>query len=290
MTWRGTIVRAAMYHKAGSPIPELTFGTPHQVFDEGRTKPILFQMERDGVPDGLWVVKAKDKRPSVLLVEMASSDFCAHSGLRTPEIAFARFPSALREYDTTSSGLAAKRMHEANRGELVFCSRFLGGATKLMPENLKWPRGDQDEHAILLFVLDAFLWHHDRTTQNPNALWHDGKLVAIDHGRAMFRIEETDETGLGLDFSQTRTDDWSRHIVFESLRRRWQRVPASETLDAFGRRAQALDESAMRALARRWPPELDKGGMREEIFRFVLCRRAAYDDIATKIRATFVSG
>jgi hypothetical protein len=163
----------------------------------------------------------------------------------------------------------------------------LQGCTRLSRENLRWPRGDQDEQAILLFLFDAFVWHADRTTENPNALWHENKIVAIDHGRAMYNIEATDESGLGPDFSLHRTSElWPRHIAFDFLRKRWGKPGIARGVEAFSRAVQDL-VPVISAISRSWPADLDKGGMRDEIIRFLTARRLVYADLEKKVRDVF---
>ncbi len=274
-----------MYFQSGAAIPELTFGTPHRVLDEGRTLPILFQMELDGGAGGAWVVKVADKRPSALLVELACSDLCAHFGIWTPEVAVARFPEDVFDYDDSEVGRAARAMHQRNRNELVFCSRHLGGATKITPENLRWPLKGQDEQMLFIFLFDALFWHSDRSVENPNALWHRRNIVAIDHGRAMFGIEQIDESGVGPDFTKTLTQHaWEDHVVFSTLANRWRAGKLGELFPRFAALVSTLDDATVAGFARRWPPGLDKGGMRGEIIRFVRARRLAYEALEDQVR------
>lgn len=278
-----------MYHAVGGPIPELTFGTPHQVFNEGTTLPVLFQMELGGKAGGSWVVKAAKQRPSAMLVELACSELCAHFGILTPAVGVAVFGVDVPDYDDSEVGRAARRTHEEHRGELAFCSRHLEGATRLTTDNLKWSRPGVAEQALRLFLFDAFVWHGDRSTRTPNALWFHRQIVAIDHGRAMFNLESTDDVGLGPDFSATLSQErWDEHIVFRRLCRAWQKTDDASALEAameaFGERVGALDDLTVQKMSARWPPGLDKGGLRGEIERFLRARRMHYPALETQVR------
>jgi hypothetical protein len=278
-----------MYHAVGSPIPELTFGTPHQILNEGTTLPLLFQMEQGGKAGGAWVVKAAKRRPSAMLVELACSELCAHFGILTPAVGVALFDDDMPDYDDSEVGRAARRTHEEHRGDMAFCSRHLEGATRLTPDNLKWSRPGVAEQALRLFLFDVLVWHGDRSTTTPNALWFHRQIVAIDHGRAMYNLESTDDAGLGPDLSLTLSQDrWDEHIAFRRLCRAWKKgddSPALEAaLDSFAQRVAALDDVAIKQMSARWPPGLDKGGMRGDIERFLRARRMHYPALEIQVR------
>ncbi|MEO7034256.1 MAG: HipA family kinase [Polyangiaceae bacterium] len=270
-----------MFHGLDSPILELSFGTPHRVLDVGMTKPLLFQMELGGSPHGTWVVKVAKQRPSTVLIELASSELCAHFGIYTPEVAIARLSSDVAEYDNTAVGQAALLMHQQHRGEFAFCSRHLEGSVTATPGTLRYPRAGQDEQLLRLFLFDALLWHSDRTRLNPNALWLHRDLVAIDHGRAMHNLEGTDDAGLGPDFSQHQGQEaWPRHIAFSPLAKRLKKgqLPP-ELFTDFGARVQDLTDGVLAEISARWPAKLDTAGLRWEIIRFLKARRNIYSQV-----------
>ncbi len=278
-----------MFHSEGGPIPELAFGTPHQVLDEGTTEPILFQMDLGGVASGTWVVKVARKRPSAMLVELVCAELCAHFGILTPAVGVARFGETTPDYDDSVVGRAARSTHEEYRGELAFCSRHLEGTTRLSVDNLKWSRPDIVEQALRLFLFDAFVWHGDRSTTFPNALWLHRQIIAIDHGRAMYGVEATDESGLGPNFSgQHAQDRWGDHVAFRRIRRAWRKADDAPVIEpvfrSFGAAVGALDERRVAEMSARWPLALDKGGMRGDIARFLRARRMHYAALETQVR------
>jgi hypothetical protein len=141
-------------------------------------------------------------------------------------------------------------------------------------------------------LFDATMWNTDRTLTNPKALWFHRTLVAIDHGRAMYSIEQTDETGLGPDFSTQRGQaDWRKHIVFRALARRFRKGRIDAGLfDDFRSQVQGLTDGVLSGLSSRWPAGLDIGGMKGEIIRFLKTRRETYGQIEERVRYALQNG
>src|SRR5690606_1892330 len=62
----------------------------------------------------------------------------------------------------------------------------------------KWARPEVQRKGACVFVLDQFIQHDDRRRENPNLLWYQRELVAIDHGHAFTGIHNSGATGAAL--------------------------------------------------------------------------------------------
>jgi hypothetical protein len=257
---------------------------------------MLFQLEAADRPAGLWVVKAPCSFPvagggPALLRELAGADLCAW-GVLTPAIGLVRFPQTPAPTDGTEQGLAAARIYQMDAGRLAFCSRYMDSAVRLEGDDSRLAKPGpsskaMDRDAILLFALDAYLWHYDRTKQNPNALAWQDRIVAIDHDRAFHRIEAVDEAGLTPDYTELPDLDALRdHVAFPLVRQHLD----SPIWDEFTAHIEALDEDAVTRMASRWPDELDRDrggraiGYKTCLVQFLTQRRGYVRSIVREVR------
>src|SRR5579884_634732 len=196
-----TEYHGAMFHAAARPPVALRIGRPVRTLSAGNHHPLLCHMETDQGPAGLWVVKpaivlsrSTDRGTFGVLAELAGAEVCAWAGILTPQVGITRFPKAFDEASLRAAILTLGpsecdeilETYRVNGGRVAFCGRYLGPATNLVPGHLlrpKW-RATAAPDAVALLTADAYMRHDDRVRDNPNALWFENRLVAIDHGLA----------------------------------------------------------------------------------------------------------
>jgi hypothetical protein len=276
-----------LYHAAGLAPRSLDIARPLRILSGGNHHPILCEMGDASGSAGWWVVKpsivmsrATDRGTFGVLAELAGAEVCAWAGLRAPAVGLTRFPASLDEA-MLHEDLAARGRDEreeileifrVNRGKLAFCVRFLHGAVDLRPAHLGdsfSPTSVADAAALVL--TDAYLRHDDRRIENPNAIWHEGRLVAIDHGSAFAGVTRPGSTG----------DDLARHTVLHSQSFRAHVALAAargadeSTWETFVARLEGVNLPTVTALATSWPAELDddpqsgQRGLRSRLARFL---------------------
>ncbi len=131
-----------------------------------------------------YVLKLGHLDPDFPVCELLGSILAGSMGVLTPPVARVRVPDqmlSLVASDPTWGDLAVGHKH----GE-CFGSRYLG------PRVQRWTPGFASVTrglpgaAARLIGLDLLIENLDRKTgPNPNVLWHEGQLVAIDHGQAL---------------------------------------------------------------------------------------------------------
>lgn len=256
----------------------------------GRSRPILFQLQDDNGPAGLWVVKAQCRSTfgrKLVLAELAGADLCVWFGLNTPEIGLLRFPSSPPPTDLTDVGHVAANIYAADAGKLAFCSRYintpLAVETCLSLNRRRSPSIAADGVRLLLF--DAAAWHYDRTSGSPNAMLVRKRIVPFDHERAFFGIDAIDNTGCSPDYDET----IGEHAVLEHIAAGL----AAKNHDSpewarFVSRLEALSDAEIGALVDRLPDELTMGPMgswKRDLARFLARRRECVLDIVTEVQS-----
>lgn len=205
---------SSMLHSPGTPPARLRIGRVVDVLDGGSHHPLLCEMETEaGAPAGVWVVK-----PTVVLsvgssygafsivAELAGAEVCVWAGLASPAIGLTTFPPALDKeaFERTIGALEPAKQKEVrdvfdvNRGRIAFCCRHLGTVPDLLPDailGLPQYRARLIADAVALGVADAFMLHTDREAENPNALWFDDRIVAIDHNLTFAPLARAGTTG-----------------------------------------------------------------------------------------------
>jgi hypothetical protein len=266
---------AEIFHTAGRPPRLLTIARPLRIQSGGNHHPLLCEMEDESGPAGLWVVKpiailsrSTDRGEFGVLAGLAGAEVCAWAGVLAPGVALTRFPDAVEESALTAIDPAERTevlgLFRLNRGKLAFCCRFLDGAADLKPAHLERTRRRATTlpDAVALLTADAYLRHDDRRVENPNAVWLGQRLVALDHGSAF----------AGLTRPGVQGDDLARHTLLHSSS--FQHHVAAEAAaraddacwEAITTRLEAVEPSAVNALASGWPAELDhdsQSGQRE---------------------------
>jgi len=261
----------AMLHVAGTPPLTLTIARPVRVLSAGNHHPLLCEMEDETGPAGLWVVKpcivlsrATDRGAFGILAELAGAEVCAWAGVLTPRVALTRFPAAPSE-DALRIGSSACEPPErdeivetfrVNRGRLAFCARYLEHAPDLSPVHLlrKAWRKKAVKDSVALLVADIYMRHDDRLEENPNAVWHANRVVAIDHGSAFAGLLRPGVRGEDLaKHTQPHAKNFPKHVAFDAV----QRYASPRTWDAVLARLEGVPGHAVEALRSTWPPELD---------------------------------
>jgi hypothetical protein len=198
----------------------LQLGSPVKVLSRGTTRPLTCLLEDEDGTSLDWVVKLPDKRrPMALVAEAVGSLLVTLAGVRTPEAGYLVLPAAPLNLSKAEEWL---RMDEAIRefgGQPAFCSRF----NKKAVEHTRGMESRQQPVTLLaLFLVDAFMWHFDRTERTPNVLWDEAGLIAIDHGRALYEVEAIDESGISRhEPRELREENWQSHVAFRYLRRQF---------------------------------------------------------------------
>jgi len=217
----------------------LQLGSPVKVLSRGKTRPLACLLEGEDGSSHYWVVKLPEKRrPMALVAEAVGSILVELVGVRTPEVGCLVLPATPLN---VSQGDEWMRLDEAIRefgGQRAFCSRFNSTAVE---HTRGMESRQQPETMLALFVVDAFMWHFDRTEKTPNVLWDEDGLIAIDHGRALFELEAVDESGCSQHGPvELRDENWPAHVAFRYLRRQFDQarlVPGN--VSAITRRLQA---------------------------------------------------
>jgi hypothetical protein len=161
------------------------------VLNRGTTLPLACLLENDDGQVQGWVVKLPEKRRAMALAaEAVGSLLVDLVDVRTPETGYLVLPKAQFGFGGDEWNRLDAAIAEFG-GQPAFCSRF-------HPKAVEHTRGMQARQQPLtmlaLFVVDAFMWHFDRSERVPNVLWDAEGLVAFDHGRAFFELEAVDES------------------------------------------------------------------------------------------------
>ncbi|MFT3708607.1 MAG: hypothetical protein QM817_13225 [Archangium sp.] len=287
-----------MFHVAGTPPKELTLGIVHSVMHAGSHKPLRCQLNgRDGTLNW-WVVKpqhslgATEERTAMSVVaELAAAEVCAWVGLATPEIGLLQFPNSIEErFLPEEDREYLRNLFAVNAGHYAFCSRYLENSFDLVSTtHCSRCQSDAEAHreAELLYAIDAYIAHDDRTVERPNALTWGNRIVAIDHGSAF----------VGLDKRGRSAHDVARKTV---------RPPASylshptrpaicgkqPKFESFRRSIEAVLNASIDALSANWPANLDhkvegtNRGLRTQTTEFLKTRRAEVAQLIAEIIRT----
>jgi hypothetical protein len=237
-------------------------------------------MEGEDGPAGDWIVKPSGRHPHgtlALLRELAGASMAAWLGLLVPAVTLTQMPQAP---SPLGSSLTDRCLHE-HAGQFAFCSRYLQ-VSRFEQEALLGAAATEAlvREGLLLLMLDALLWHYDRTPSNPNALLWRGHLTAIDHDTAFRDIGAVDEdSGLGVDFGglSFRETSWGSHFAWPLLTTH--PALAREIAEQASARMTRLEDERLDAWLARWPDALDRGrtgmpaGYKATLRQFLSTRR-----------------
>jgi hypothetical protein len=304
------LAAADMLHVAGRPPARLRVARPVDVLAAGSHHPLVCAMSTDTGPAGLWVVKP----PVVLSVgssygafsvvaELAGAEVCVWAGLGSPAVGLTTFPPALDDaMERAIQALEPATQKEVadifrvNAGRIAFCCRYLEPAVDLLPAaiaRLPQHRSRLEADAVALGVADAFMLHTDREAENPNAVWFDSRIVAIDHNLAFAPLARAGSTGAALAANVIPTRaPFLRHVAAEIMR---DHVKEPALWDAPVARLEGVPDAAILELVSRWPVDLDaepsRGitGIRRTIQDFLLRRRAFVRETVDNLRAILAS-
>ena len=298
--------QSRLLHSAGVPPDELTIARAIRVLSAGNHHPLLCEMEDRHGPVGIWVVKpcvvlsrATDRGTFGILAELAGAEVCAWAGVLAPRVALTRFPDhpdagALRIGASAVDPPEREEIVEifrANRHRLAFCVRFLEGAPDLARVHLrrkKW-RSSSLADATRLLVADLYMRHDDRLEENPNAVWHENRLVAIDHGSAFAGLLRPGVRGEHLAAqTQPHAPNFAQHIAFEAVARHGTEPGWEEAVT----RLEGVPPHAITALRASWPAELDhdeqngQQRLRSRLAQFLATRSGHVRELVAVLRAT----
>jgi hypothetical protein len=291
---------------AGEPPARLRIVRPVDVLDAGSHHPLLCEMSTDAGPAGVWVVKP----PVVLsvgssygafsiLAELAGAEVCLWAGLGCPAVGLTTFPPAIDgDLARAISALDPERRKEVadvfrvNRGRVAFCCRHLGTVPDLMPDAIVRVARFRERlvaDAVALGVADAFMLHTDREAENPNALWFDGRVVAIDHNLAFAPLARagSSASALAANVVPSRAP-FLRHVAAAIMR---EHARDDALWAAPVRRLEQVTDEAIAGLAGHWPAELDEEPsrsirqIRRTLQSFLFHRRATIRETAQNLRA-----
>lgn len=259
-------------------------------------------------PAGIWVVKpcivlsrATDRGAFGILSELAGAEVCAWAGVLTPRIGLTRFPEAPSEQAIRIGCSACDppeqdeivEIFRTNRGRLAFCLRYLEGAVDLGRVHLrrrKW-RVTAAPDAVALLIADIYMRHDDRLEKNPNAVWRDRRIVAIDHGSAFAGMQRAGVRGHDLAaHTQPHAPNFPEHVAFQAATR----YGLDATWDSVLTRLENVPRHAVEALRSSWPQELDhddqngQSELRSRLARFLSVRGKYVREVVATVRATSV--
>ncbi|MFO0599581.1 MAG: HipA family kinase [Myxococcaceae bacterium] len=181
-------------HATGTRPESLRWGTIHAVLSKGSHHPLLCQLETAGRKSELWVVKpvhttacSESRENEQIIAELAAAEVCSWVGLATPTTGLVRIPDQISDAELPEEhreeiGATLK----LNQGMLAFCSQHLDPAIELDPTTVGVVATSKEglRALALLFAVDSYIIHDDRTIHKPNAMWWNNRVVAIDHGSA----------------------------------------------------------------------------------------------------------
>lgn len=278
----------------------LTLGRAIQVLDSGNHHPILCELECDGSPAGQWVVKPQYVESISnnrlvhldLVAELAGAEVCAWAGVRCPAIGLLRFPegssqSYVEGVSETHQGEVASIL-KINAGKLAFCSSYLQGAIDIDPDTLKGRSGEvvTKTSGAVLFAVDAYLRHDDRRRDNPNAVWFENQVVALDHGAAFTGFSNPQTTGEEVARRTVFPNPKSvrEHIFYDALAR----LKESTDWQAIGQRLADVPDGAIEAAALGWPEELEPA--RSKLLSYLRTRREVVVELMDNVSELFTGG
>jgi hypothetical protein len=286
-----------LFHTPGRGLVRLEIGTPLRSLDQGRSKPILFEL--DG-PDGPapWVVKPRclDRRGGAgLLCEVAAADVASLLAVLVPEMGLLSFPSPPLDTEVTELGVRVGEVYRRDEGHLAFCSRYTQGAVPVVEglfDDLRSVPAAMQADAVRTFALDVWLRHYDRAASNPNLLALEDRLVAIDHGLAFYGVEQIRDDGLSR-FEDVDTDGpkLASHVCAPLVAR----GRHDALLDEIAVQIGAIGDARLDQLASTWPDTLDgspparPSGMRSSLLRALRARRDAFPSLLRSVRACLSS-
>lgn len=282
----------AVLHDWRAPLAQLRLGTPVRSLDGGTHRPLLCLLESDS-GNSEWVVKTPSMYNGMttpLLRELIGSDVVAYGGLRTPRAGLLRIPHEPLPTDDSPDGLYARQIFERDAGKLAFCSSYVQAPA--VNRTVFVHRGRMNENvladAVRLYAIDMFLWHGDRTVDNPNCLRLQNRLLPIDHDRVLSRVGTIDATGCGPDLDEEQPhESRHRHVSRELVRKHaahpgWDEV--SGLLADLG--------GDLPALLQRWPDEWDRNfgdtapaGLKDDALRFFRHRASRVVAILETVRS-----
>jgi len=229
-------------------LPHLVAATYHRKMGSGRTKPALFGCEDEqGDPAGEFVVKFKgglEAGVKGLTCELLSSLIADHLGIPSPAPALIKVDVAIADLIPRSDADVGEVIRKS--AGLNFGSRVLVGGFRTWPVDKPIPLTLR-QTAVELFAFDALVQNPDRRYMNPNLLWRDDEIFAIDHDAAFSFL---------LDIGKP-ADPWNletlnfleQHVFFRGLK-------GEETnIDRFTGALEAMTDERISDMAETVPPE-----------------------------------
>ena len=143
---------------------------------EGGSLPAIVEAD----DDGMYVLKFRGagQGPKALIAELVAGELARATGLRVPEIVFAKLDIELSRTEP-----------DPEIQDLLKASAGLNLALDYLPGSIAFDPGVDRINAELaseIVWLDAFVTNVDRTARNPNMLmWHK-ELWLIDHGASLY--------------------------------------------------------------------------------------------------------
>jgi hypothetical protein len=237
----------------------------------------------------MWVVKLPEpRRPMAVIAEALGSLLVELAEIRTPAAGALSLPLEPLRLSQEDASLRLDEAIQQHPGASAFCSEFIPNAVE-HTEGMESRR--QPKQLLALFVVDAFMWHFDRTRKTPNILWDERDMIAIDHGRALFEFEAIAESGASLrDGAEHYSDNWSEHVFFKYLRRQFhlgclRRADISTTTALLCKCLTGQFNADMVA----WLELLSATRHQEEVTCFLAQRVAAVDSLTEEIANVLAS-
>jgi hypothetical protein len=165
-------------------IPKVAFHRLIRRMTEGAHRPPLV-LASDG---HRYVLKLGQLDADFPACELLASRLATVMGVRTPEIALVEIPGLALVAAKDNPDWAD--LHAGHRGGLCFGSRFLGDALLRWTSDLADVTNGLPDAAVGLLAFDLLIENHDRKHgRNPNVLWVEGEIVAIDHGQSLPSVQ-----------------------------------------------------------------------------------------------------
>jgi hypothetical protein len=217
-----------------------------------------------------------------LVAEAMGSLLVELVGLHTPAAGVLTLPAVPLKLGQNDECLRLDEAIQTHPGEPAYCNQFVRNAIEHTPG---MECRQQPLKLLALFVVDAFMWHFDRTAKTPNILWDEHVLIAIDHGRALFEMELIDESGASRhDPAEHRAENWPAHVMFEYLRNQFvQDRLRPEQISAISKRLQECLTGQFMLEVTSWLAVLTATRFQNEVAYFLKKRVAAIDSLTREI-------
>jgi hypothetical protein len=227
-----------------------------------------------------------------VLCELAGAEVCAWLGIPTPATGLVRFPRDEAELVEQVAGHEheneVREVFALNRDRLAFCSAYLAEGIPATEATLKHRRAEDAAFRVAeaLLAADAYMVHDDRRRENPNALWWEDRLVAIDHGSAFVGLDRPGETGGGLAAKTVLAPVMREHFLYAFLCARSDQVTFAAFMDALHQ----VDKRGIGNVLPDWPTELEApqwNGARDlssRMVNFLTTRSRLAEPLANEVR------